>query len=130
MARKKKHELPSGTLRKPVYDHLEPVYDSKGKPVLLPNGKQKMKRVYVSITASSKTELNLKVSQFKANQKKRANLLKRAPISFRDARANYIESKSNILSASTIRGYKQMSTYYSLIDDIDIYKLTNNDIQE
>lgn len=85
MARKKKYELPSGTLRKQVYDHSEPVFDSKGKPVLLPDGKQKMKRVYISITAYSKTELNLKVSQYKATQKKHANLLKREPISFRDA---------------------------------------------
>lgn len=130
MSRKKKYELPSGSLRKQVYSHSEPVHDSDGKPVLLENGKQKMKRIYVSITASTKTELNLKVAEYKTNQKKRGNHAIRETISFKNARENYISSKSNILSASTIRGYKQMSTYYSLIDDIDIYKLTNTDIQE
>ena len=90
MARKKKYELPSGALRKQVYDHLEPVYDSKGKPILLPDGKQKMKRVYVSITASTKDELNLKVAEHKLN-KKNNNIPSIADITLGKSIENYIE---------------------------------------
>lgn len=107
MARKKKYELPSGTLRKQVYDHLEPVYDSKGKPILLPDGKQKMKRVYVSITASTKDELNLKVAEHKLN-KKNNNIPSIADITLGKSIENYIELKTPVLSPSTIRGYNNI----------------------
>lgn len=129
MARKKKYELPSGTLRKQVYDHSEYVLDENGQKILDKNGTPKKKRVYVSISASTKAELELLVADYKVNKKKGSNL-KNDPLSFKEARAQYIDLKSNVLSASTIRGYKQMNTYFDMLDDIDIYKMTQLDVQE
>ena len=50
MARKKKGELPSGSIRRQIYDHSEPQFDKNGNPIIDPKtGKQKMKRIYRSI---------------------------------------------------------------------------------
>lgn len=129
MAKRKKYKLPSGTLRRQVYSHSEPLLDEKGRNILDKDGKPKMRRVYVSITAPTKKELDLRVAEFKMN-KKASNSLDKKPLSFKDARTQYIERKSNVLSASTIRGYKQMDTYFDMIDDLDIHKITQRDIQE
>lgn len=48
---------------------------------------------------------------------------------FKEARNKYMESKSNILSPSTISGYKQMDTYFEYIDDIKLSKLSQEHIQ-
>lgn len=67
MAKKKKGELPSGNVRRQVYDHSEPVFDDHGQPVIDPKtGKQKMKRIYHSVTAASSKEADLKKSRNKS----------------------------------------------------------------
>ena len=36
MARKKKGELPSGSIRRQIYDHSEPQFDKNGNPIIDP----------------------------------------------------------------------------------------------
>ena len=75
MARKKKGELPSGSIRRQIYDHSEPQFDKNGNPIIDPKtGKQKMKRIYRSITASSASEADLIKAEIKAGKKALENL--------------------------------------------------------
>lgn len=102
MAKKKKGELPSGHVRRQIYDHSEPVFDADGLPVIDPKtGKQKKKRIYISVTAENASEANQEAAKVKlqGKQKKTANL------TLFEAIDKYIESSDAILSPSTIRGY-------------------------
>lgn len=47
-------------------------------------------------------------------------------ITFGDALTQYIESKSNILSPSTLRGYRQMMVYYKPINKMDVSEIDQN----
>ena len=47
-------------------------------------------------------------------------------ITFGDALDQYIESKSNILSPSTLRGYRQMMVYYKPINKMDVSEIDQN----
>lgn len=125
MARKKKGELPSGNIRRQVFIGYEYLYDDKGHPVFDAQGKQKRKRKYASITAASSQEANLLAAQYKSGIEQ----LPKQDITFLDARKNYIESKRNVLSASTIRGYTQMHTYFHALDNKKINAINSNTIQ-
>lgn len=48
------YKLPSGTWCIKPYSHSEPMYNADGSPVLQKNGKQKMKRIYKTITGATK----------------------------------------------------------------------------
>ncbi len=87
MAKAKK--LPSGSWRVLVYSHTDE------------NGKRK----YESFTAPSKKEAEYLAAEFAAGKsEKKSTIL----TTFNDAIDSYIDSKSNILSPSTIRGYRIM----------------------
>lgn len=107
MAKAKK--LPSGQWRTLVYSHT----DSNGK------------RKYESFTADTKKESEYLAAEFALNKKARA----KGDITFKEARDNYLKSKTNVLSPSTLRGYKQMNTYFSEIDDLRLSKITQQIIQ-
>jgi len=98
MAKAKK--LPSGQWRTLVYDYT----DVDGK------------RHYESFTADTKRESEYLAAEFAVDKKART----KCNYTFKEARGKYIESKSNILSPASIRGYLQMSSYYSGIDSIRI----------
>jgi len=113
MAKAKK--LPSGQWRTLVYSHTEYI---DGKP----------KRKYESFTADTKKESEFLASQFlmfKTDTKKPED------ITLETAMENYISSKSNILSPSTIRGYHALTRccFQSLMP-IYISKLTQIKIQQ
>ena len=108
MAKAKK--LPSGQWRTLVYSHTDA------------NGKRK----YESFTADTKKESEYLAAEFALNKKARV----KGDITFKEARQNYLDTKSNVLSPSTLRGYKQMRTYFGKIDDIKISKLTVKLVQE
>lgn len=58
MPKKKKNELPSGSIRKQIYSHSEIVYDENGKIALDPKtGKPKMKKIYISVTGKNANEV-------------------------------------------------------------------------
>lgn len=97
MAKAKK--LPSGTWRALVYDYT----DEDGK------------RHYESFTASTKKEAELKAAEFAYTKKSKG---KNAEMLFKEALERYCELKSNVLSPSTLRGYRIMArnSYKSLLN--------------
>lgn len=95
MAKAKK--LPSGNWRCQVYDYT----DSSGK------------RRYRSFTASTRKEAEYLAADFARDK----NRFSRCDYTFREAYEKYIEQKSHILSQSTIRGYRQMRTYFKDLYD-------------
>ena len=63
MARKRKGELPSGNIRRQVYIGSVFVFNETGAPVIDPKtGKQKKKRLYSSITASTSDQADYQKS--------------------------------------------------------------------
>lgn len=123
MAKKRVGELPSGNIRKKIYSHSELCFDEQGKPVIdEKTGKQKIKKIYVSITGSSTADVNEKIRQYKSNK----DLHKRPEnLTLYEAIEKYIVTSDAVLSPSTIRGYRmiQKSAFKSImgkkLSDID-----------
>ncbi|MBR1692307.1 MAG: tyrosine-type recombinase/integrase [Lachnospiraceae bacterium] len=126
MAKKKKGELPSGSIRRQVFVGYELVYDDQGKPVLDGNGKQLRKRKYKSITAASAKEAAQKAIEIKLA---RPDVLSLTDITFKEARERYIDSMRSVLSPSTIRGYSQMRTYFGDLDYMKVGAITSDMLQ-
>lgn len=104
-------KLPSGSWRCQVYSHRDP------------SGK----RVYKSFTAPTKKQAELLAVQYLNDP----SVKKKEALAVSDAIDRYITAKAGVLSASTIRGYRQMKdTYYADIDGYDIYKITTEDLQK
>lgn len=115
MARRKKGELPSGNIRRQVYDHSELVYDKNGNPVIDPKtGKQKKKRIYKSITAATANDANLIKAEIKSGKRKVCNY---GSLTLSEAIDKYISESDAILSPSTIRGYRtiQRNAFVSIM---------------
>jgi integrase len=102
MARKKKGELPSGSIRRQIYNGMKQKVDKQGNPVFDETGKPVMVRDYISVTASSTTEVNLVKAEIKAGKKN----TKPADMTLYEAIDKYITSSDALLSPSTIRGYR------------------------
>ena len=123
MAKKRVGELPSGNIRKKIYSHSELCFDEQGKPVIdEKTGKQKIKKIYVSITGSSTADVNEKIRQYKSNK----DLHKRPEnLTLYEAIEKYIVTSDAVLSPSTIRGYRmiQKNAFKSImgkkLSDID-----------
>lgn len=109
MARAKK--LPSGNWRCQVYDFT----DVAGK------------RHYKSFTAGTKRDAEYKAAEYAATKKERPEPLK---VTVGAALDSYIEIKGNVLSPSTIRGYKAMRrNIYADIESLLLESLTQEIIQ-
>lgn len=78
------------------------------------------KKHYKSFTAPTKREAERLALNYVEEHAKPEN------ITFGDALAQYIESKSNILSPSTLRGYRQMMVYLSEIDQNTVIRFVND----
>ena len=104
-------KLPSGQWRTQVYDYT----DANGK------------RHYRSFTADSKKKSAFMAAEFAANKQRIA----KGDLTISEALEEYIKTKENILSPSTIRGYRScVRNYYSKISDLKIRGLTNSEVQE
>ena len=103
-------KLPSGSWRVRVYDYTDS------------NGKKHYKSFTCDDTsAKGKRKCELMAAEWAANKesdRSGANL----NITLLQSMDNYIASRENVLSPATIRGYKQMYTYFSTIKDV---KLSN-----
>lgn len=109
MTRAKK--LPSGNWRCQVYDYT----DGAGK------------RHYKSFTAATKRGAEHLAAEYADTKKERPQPLK---VTVGKALDNYINIKSNVLSPSTVRGYRAMrSSNYSDIEDILLEDLTQEVVQ-
>ena len=106
-------KLPSGPWRALVYSHTETI-----------DGKQK--RIYESFTALTKKEAEYMAAEFGLNRKRQriGNLM------FIEAAENYISDKENLLSPSTIRGYKYIiKAETTEINHIPIKKIDEKTLQ-
>ena len=118
MANVKIKQLPSGNYNALVYDYTTP------------DGKRK----YKSITASSKSEVKRLIAVFLADREalheEREKKEDPAYMTVGEAIDKYIESKSNVLSPSTIRGYRQARNYsFPAVMTMGINDVTSADIQ-
>ena len=128
MAKKKRvGELPSGNIRRRVFLGYEYLTDEDGNPILDEKGKQKKKRLYSSVTAANSHEADSLADEIRVTKKSVKHI--QTEDTFIVARAKYIESMRNILSPSTIRGYKQMNTYYDQIDQLKIKDFSDEVLQ-
>ena len=96
-------KLPSGSWRCQVYSHTERIYNKK-------TDEWKDRRVYESFTSddpspAGKREAELAAAQFAATKQGRKSM-RNMPLS--QAMEDYIESRSNVLSPSTLRDYRRM----------------------
>ena len=125
MARKKKGELPSGSIRRQVYLGSEIIYDEYGRPVLDENGKPKKRRKYASVTASTSAAADLEKAEIKIN---REAYQKPVNMTLREAIDNYISVSDAVLSPTTIAGYRtiQREAFKDIMDK-NIYSF-NTDI--
>ena len=104
-------KLPSGNWRVLCYDGMGA------------NGKRK----YQSFTAATKKEAERLAVLYMASAQKTQD----TKITVSEAIDRYINAKTGVLSASTIRGYRQMQRrYYDGISRIDIFKLTTEEMQK
>ncbi len=129
MARKKKGELPSGSIRRQIYDHSELVFDGFGRPVIDPKtGKQKKKRVYISVTADTRQEADLAKAELRAGKRCQQKPLQ---LTVSEAIDKYISSSDALLSPSTIRGYRTIQrNAFSSIMNTQLSQLTNTVLRD
>lgn len=100
-------KLPSGSWRVLIFDGMV-------------NGK----RHYASITGATKKEAEWKAAQYAQEEKRSSHL------TVAEALDRYITAKTNVLSPSTIKGYRQMEKVnYEAIKNKEIFKLTTEDMQ-
>lgn len=107
------NELPSGNFNAKVFDYT----DATGK------------RHYKSITAPSKKEVKRLIAEFLINKDER----KGSPLSITVGQAidKYIESKNNVLSPSTVRGYKMIrKNNMQNIMRMKVENVTQQDVQQ
>ena len=103
-------KLASGSWRVRVYDYT----DEDGK------------KVYRSFTASTKKECAYMAVEFSRNKDRIAA----GDLTVKEAIEEYIKIKSEVLSNSTIRGYRvQQKNYYKAIENVRIKTLTTPVVQ-
>lgn len=127
-------KLPSGSWRCQVYSHSIPIYNPDGTPAMDKTGKQKQKRIYESFTSTDSTKAGKKEAEFMAveyaRQKEHRKNIDR-DITFKEGLKQYMASKKNVLSPSTLKEYERMSEkYYAFLDNRVIAKISNVDIQK
>ncbi len=128
MAKRKRGELPSGNIRRQIYDHSEPVFDKNGIPIIDPKtGKQKKKRIYKSVTAESAAEANKAATEIKLQKQ----YVKPVNMTLYEAIDKYIETSNAILSPSTIRGYRTIQrNAFRQIMGVKIEKISTEMLKE
>lgn len=78
------------------------------------------KKHYKSFTAATKREAERLALTYEAEHSHTGK------ITFEVAFSQYIELKSNLLSPSTLRGYRQMEKYYEPLKDMDVSEINQN----
>ena len=80
---------------------------------------------YESFTASTRTQAEMLASQFaNSNERKRV-----ANLTVKEAVANYLEANRNVLSPSTLDGYRKDAKSFEEINSFKIRKITSKDLQ-
>ena len=129
MPKKKKNELPSGSIRKQIYSHSEIVYDENGKIVLDPKtGKPKMKKIYISVKGKNANEVKAAAA---AVRLKKESLENPENMTVAEAIHRYLGSSDSVLSPTTIHGYEIIlkHAFHSLLP-VRLKTLTNAKLRE
>lgn len=125
----KAKQLPSGNWRVREYSHSEIKRDKNGNAILDNEGNPKVIQRYKSFTASNKRAAEKMAALWKYERENSQNLS--LNITVREAITRYIDSKSHVLSPSTVREYKR-SLNHDLqgIMELRIDKLSAERIQQ
>lgn len=84
------------------------------------------KRQYKSFTADTKKEAEFMAAQFNVDRRERQN----SELTVKVAIARYIESKENVLSPMTVRGYKVvMNSYLNTLMPLKVSDVTQEAVQ-
>lgn len=117
-------KLPSGSWRCQVFSHYEYVNQD--------DGGVKKKRIYESFTCddpslAGKRRAEALAAEFALNKER----MKRSDFTLKEAMDKYIDSKRNVLSPTSVRGYETLvrNAYTSLLG-IKTKKINQQDIQE
>lgn len=127
MAKKKKGELPSGNVRRLVYNGMKQKKDKEGNPMFDEFGKPIMIRDYISVTASNATEANQLKTDVKASSRYKTP---RSELTISEAIDEILSSTDAILSPTTVNGYRVMQRngfqklMHAKLKDITIDMLT------
>lgn len=128
MAKKSKGELPSGSVRRLVYNGMKQKTDKNGQPVFDKNGKPVMIRDYISVTAENSKAADRAKAEVIVKQKGKK---RQRHMTLSEAIDKYIESSDAILSPTTIAGYRTIQQYgFRSIIDTNIYDLTTEKLRE
>lgn len=121
---RRKGELPSGNVRRLVYNGMKQKKDKQGNPMYDADGKPIMIRDYISVTASNSTEASDLVAEARLQKK---NKKRPADMTLTEAIDKYISSSDAILSPTTISGYQtiQENAFKDIIN-MELKKLTND----
>lgn len=116
-------KLPSGSWRVLVYSHTETVIN--------PDGTKKQKRIYESFTsddpsARGKREAEKMAADWAADKNKR---IQGGELTVSEALERYLKLNSNVLSPSTLKGYRSMVPRYSSISSVKLSKLSADSVQ-
>ena len=117
-------KLPSGSWRCQVFSHYEYVKQ--------PDGSVKKKRVYESFTSNDpskngKEKAEAMAAEYALNKER----MERSDFTLKEALEKYVESKRNVLSPTSIRGYETLiRNAYTDIQDLKTRKLNQAVIQE
>ncbi len=116
-------KLASGSWRCQVYSHTE--------EIMQPDGSVKKKRIYKSFTSDDVTKKGKrKAEQMAAEWAANKEKLPKSSITIKEAVMRYIQSKEEVLSPSTIRGYKGIEkNYFDSIGNVSIEDVTSEIIQ-
>ena len=117
MGRKKKGELPSGSVRRLLYIGK----DENGK------------RIYKSFTATTRADLDAAVALYKASRGVEKEEAESKPsLTVGGAVGRYIALKRSVLSPSTVRSYEGIDRTYITTDSLSkrpLDELTQQDVQ-
>lgn len=130
----KAKKLPSGSWRIRVLDHEEIVLDDFGHPIRLPNGKIKKIQFTKSFTVADPSPAGRKECErlaavWESEHAFDENIA--SPQTVKDMIEAYINLKEDILSPTTIRGYRTIQrNNFNLINDYKIHMLKKSDLQK
>lgn len=119
-------KLPSGSWRCLVYD--------KTIKVPQPDGTMKDKRIYKSFTCDDpspkgKRKCEAEAAEWAANKETGKN--DNDNLTLKEAVSSYINAKENVLSESTITGYKKIQrNYMSTIEHVTLDQFTKQNVQQ
>ncbi len=127
MAKKKKGELPSGSIRRQVYNGMKQKLDKNGTPLFDESGKPIMIRDYISITAENVKDAEREKCNAVLNKKGKQ---KASTLTLRQAIDAHIDSLRATKSPKTVEGYEIIrDNAFPTIMEVSIAKLTNEMLQ-